>query len=78
MNILYNKGNVCILENDTEIQCFSYNSLVATYNKLTNTYTFMNNYISDGETFKMTRTSRKHQNIFKREYIPTSAQEVKQ
>ena len=76
MKILYNKGNLLIMENDKDIQCFSYNTVVATYNKLNNTYTVMDTYISDGEVLKMSRTSRKHQNIFKREYIPKNAQQV--
>ena len=76
MEILYNKGNLCIIENDKEIQLISYETVAATYNKLNNTYTLMDNYIADGEVLKMSRTSRKHQNIFKREYIPTNAQQV--
>ncbi len=77
MKILYNKGNLCIIETETEINCISYDSVVATYNKHNNTYTVMNTYIVGGQTFKMTRTSRKHQNIFKREYIPTGATMLK-
>ena len=76
MKILINKGNICIIENDTEIYCISYETLIATYNKLTNSYTIVNTYTANGEEIKLSRTSRKHQNLFKREYIPTDAQQV--
>ena len=71
--ILYNKGNICIFEKETEIQCYSYNSLVAVYNKLMNNYKFMDSYILHGEVKKMSPTSKKHQLFFKREYIPSNA-----
>jgi hypothetical protein len=73
MNILYNKGNICIFEGETEMHCYSYNTLVAIYNKLMNNYTLMDSYILHGEVKKMSPTSRKHQNIFIREYIPSNA-----
>ena len=77
MNILYNKGNICILEGDTEIQCYSYSTLVAVYNKIMNNYKFMDSYLLHGEIKKMSPTSRKHQNFFRSEYIPASATEIK-
>ena len=73
MNILYNKGNVCIFEGETEKHCYSYNTLVAVYNKVMNNYKMMDNYILHGEIKKMSPTSRKHQNFFKSEYIPADA-----
>lgn len=75
--ILLNKANICIMEGDTEIQCYSYNTLVAVYNKIMNNYTLMDSYILHGEVKKMSPTSRKHQNTFKREYIPIDAIEIK-
>ena len=77
MNILYNKGNVCIFEGETEIQCYSYNTLVAVYNKIVNNYKFMDSYILHGEVKKMSPTSRKHQNFFRSEYVPVNAIEIK-
>ena len=77
MNILYNKGNICIFEGETEIHCYSYNTLVAVYNKIMNNYKFMDNYVLYGEIKKMSLTSRKHQTFFKREYIPADAIEIK-
>ena len=77
MDILYNKGNVCIFEGETEIHCYSYNTLVAVYNKIMNNYKFMTVYILHGEVKKMSPTSKKHQNFFKKEYIPADAIEIK-
>ena len=71
--ILLNKANICIMEGDTEIQCYSYNTLVAVYNKIMNNYILMNSYIDGGIEKPMSRTSRKHQNVFIREYIPANA-----
>ena len=71
--ILLNKANICIMEGDTEIQCYSYNTLVAVYNKIMNNYILMASYIDGGIEKPMSRTSRKHQNIFIREYIPSNA-----
>ena len=65
------------MEGDTEIQCYSYNTLVGIYNKLMNNYKLMDSYVLHGEIKKMSKTSRKHQNIFKREYIPANAIEIK-
>jgi hypothetical protein len=73
MNVLYNKSNVCIFEGETEIHCYSYNTLVAVYNKVMNNYSFMTGYISHGEVKSMSATSKKHQNIFRRDFIPVDA-----
>ena len=75
--ILVNKVNLCIIEGDTDIQCYSYNTLVGVYNKILNNYVLMNSYINDGIEKPISKTSRKHQNIFKREYIPANAIEIK-
>ena len=75
--ILLNKTNICIIEGDTEIQCYSYNTLVGIYNKIMNNYKLMDYYILHGETKKMSVTSRKHQNLFRKEYIPKNAIEIK-
>lgn len=77
MNILYNKGNICIFEGETEIHLFSYNSLMAIYNKVLNNYILMDCYTIHGEKKKISPTSRKHQNFFKKEYIPSDAIEIK-
>ena len=77
MNILYNKGNVCIFEGETEIQCYSYNTLIGIYNKIMNNYILMNSYIDGGIEKPLSKTSRKHQNIFIREYIPSNASLIK-
>lgn len=77
MEILYNKGNICIFEGESEIQCYSYNTLVAIYNKPMNNYKIMDSYVLHGEVKKMSPTSRKHQNFFKREFIPANAIEIK-
>jgi len=77
MNILYNKGNVCIFEGETETHLYSYNTLVAVYNKIMNNYRFMDSYVLHGEVKKMSPTSRKHQNFFKNEYIPADAIKIK-
>ena len=71
--ILLNKANICIMEGDTEIQCYSYNTLVAVYNKIMNNYTLMDTYIDGGIEKPMSKTSRKHQNMFIGEYIPANA-----
>ena len=75
--ILVNKANICIMEGDTEIQCYSYNTLVGIYNKIMNNYTLMDSYLDGGIEKSMSKTSRKHQNFFKNEYIPADAIEVK-
>ena len=77
MNILYNKGNICIFEGETEIQCYSYNTLIGIYNKIMNNYILMNSYIDGGIEKPLSKTSRKHQNIFIREYIPSNASLIK-
>ena len=77
MNILYNKGNICIFDGDTEIQCYSYNTLVAIYNKVMNNYSIMDFYTLHGEQKKMSPTSRKHQNFFIENYIPKNAIKIK-
>ena len=74
--ILVNKANLCIMEGDTEIQCYSYNTLVGIYNKIMNNYILMDSYIDGGIEKPMSKTSRKHQNFFKREYIPANAIEI--
>ena len=75
--ILLNKANICIIEGDTEIQCYSYNTLVAVYNKIMNNYILMDSYIDGGIKKPMSKTSRKHQNMFIREYIPSNANLIK-
>ena len=77
MKILYNKGNICIFEGETEIQCYSYNTLIGIYNKIMNNYILMNSYIDGGIEKPLSKTSRKHQNIFIREYIPSNASLIK-
>ena len=74
--ILLNKANICIMEGDTEIQCYSYNTLVGIYNKIMNNYTLMDSYLDGGIKKPLSKTSRKHQNFFKKEYIPENAIEI--
>ena len=74
--ILVNKANICIMEGETEIQCYSYSTLVGIYNKIMNNYILMDSYLDGGIEKSMSKTSRKHQNIFKREYIPANAIEI--
>ena len=76
MNILYNKSNVCVFEGETEIHCYSYNTLVAVYNKVMNNYSFMDGYVLNGEVKPMSATSRKHQTMFKRDFIPNNAIQI--
>lgn len=73
MKILENKSNYIVMEGDTEIQCYSYNTLVAVYNKIMNNYTLMDSYVDGGIEKPLSKTSRKHQSIFIREYIPANA-----
>lgn len=76
MNILVNKSNLTIIETETEIHCFSYNTLVGIYNKIMNNYKLIEYYKgADGTIKKMSKTSRKHQNIFKT-YIPNNAEKI--
>ena len=74
--ILVNKTNICIMEGDTEIRCYSYNTLVSVYSKIMNNYVLMDSYLDGGIEKSMSKTSRKHQNFFKREYIPENAIEI--